>query len=498
MKTSITTLVLSFLAVPCLAQVNISVLPGGSVQLGGPSSPGQQYFMERSFDLAQWHRRGSIVPGTGGNIPWSDAPGAIRAFYRIASGPLVAHRVFGFDFEPYVDGQDPRLHTQISRVQMEQRMRLLIPYTDWIRTFRTVDGFEVAGAVAHQLGFSAALGAWIGPETTPGGIQANQQNITNLIAAGQAGEADLLIVGSEALLRNDVPAATLISYMNQVRAVVPSIPITTADVYGKFIDNPNVINACDILMVNIYPFWELQSIEDSMANVHRNFHNTKINALGKPVWISEAGWPSAGQTVGAAVPSPANAAAFFHRFVTWSRANNVPSFYFEAFNETWKATSGEGAVGSNWGVWDKDGILKAGMQTIFDTQFSPSDWNATIHGAGTPAIAFTSVPALGSGGQYISGTVNHVAPFDVLVVLYIKVNGMWYGAKPYSNRPYTAVGTGGGWTTLFDTGGNDINASEFAAFLFPKSYVPQAVGNVASLPAALAANALAMATASRP
>jgi len=491
-------LVLLVLTIPCVAQVNISLLPGGSVQLGHPSNPGQQYFMERSFDLVQWHRRGSIAPGTGGSIPWSDVPGANRAFYRIASGPLIAHRVFGFDFEPYVDGQDPRLHTQISRAQMEQRMRLLIPYTDWIRTFRTVDGFESAGTVARQLGFSAALGAWIGPETTSEGIQSNQQNINNLIAAGQAGEADLLIVGSEVLLRNDVPAASLISYMNQVRAAVPAIPVTTADVYSRLIDNPNVVNACDILMVNIYPFWEAQSIDDSIANVHRNFYNTKVNASGKPVWISEAGWPSAGQTVGAAVPSLTNAAAFFQRFVSWARANNVPSFYFEAFNETWKATSGEGAVGSNWGVWDKDGVLKEGMQTIFDTQFSPANWNAPINGAGTPSIALTSVPVLGSGGQYISGTVNHVAPFDVFVVLYIKVNGLWYGAKPYSNRPFTAVNTSGAWTTLFVTGGNDINASEFVAYLFPKDYVPQAVGNVASLPAALAANALAVVTASRP
>ena len=498
MKTWIATLALSVSAVFCTAQVSISAPPGGAVQLAHPSSPGQQYFMERSFDLDRWYRRGDIAPGTGGSLLWADTPNASRAFYRISSGPLVAHRLFGFDFEPYLDGQDPRLHTQISRAQMEQRMRLQIPRAGWIRTFRMVDGFEAAGSVAHQLGFKAALGAWIGPETTPAGIQANQQSISHLITAGQAGDAELLIVGSEALLRGDISATALISYLNQVRAAVPGIPVTTADVYGRLIDNPGVVAACDILMANIYPFWEAQSIGDAIANLHQNFYNTKINAQGKPVWISETGWPSAGQTVGAAVPSPANAAAFFQRFVSWARANDVPFFYFEANDETWKATTGEGAVGSHWGVSDKDGVLKPGMQPVFDAEYSPADWNAPINGAGAPAITFTSVPALDSGGEYVSGTVNHVAPYDVFVVLYVKVNGLWYGAKPSYNKPLTSAGASGAWTTHFVTGGNDINASDFAAFLFPKNYAPPAVGNAPVLPATLAANALATATASRP
>lgn len=481
-------------------QIDLSITEAGGVVLRHPSSGAQQYFLEKSVDLTTWFRRGLIQPGSESLMTWNDSmAGAPRAFYRVVSGPVVPWRVFGFDFEPYVDGQDPRLHTPISRGQMEQRMRLLIPFTDWVRTYRMMDGFEAAGSVAHQLGFKVALGAWIGPESTLAGQEANQLNVANLINAALAGEADMLIVGSEVLLRNDVSAATLIGYINQVQAAVPpSIPVTTADVYSKFFQYPQVVNACDLLMANIFPFWEGESVENALTNVHRNYFNTKIVASGKEVWISEAGWPSAGQIVGSAVPSETNAAVFFQRFVSWARSNSVPFLYFEAFNETWKGTSGEGAVGPHWGVWTQNAELKPGMKPVFDNQFHPAGWNAPVSGVGTPGISFTSVPPIGSGGRYVSGVVSHVAPFDVLVSLYIKVGGNWWGPKPYSTSPYSSVSLDGGWTTLFDTGGNDINASEFAAFVFPKTYIPPAVGNSPALPATLSANALATSVASRP
>ena len=55
---------------------------------------------------------------------------------------------------------------------------------------------------------------------------------------------------------------------------------------------------------------------------------------------------------------------YFNDFVSWARKNNAQYFYFEAFDETWKATN-EGPQGAHWGIWDKDGNMKTGMETIF-------------------------------------------------------------------------------------------------------------------------------------
>ena len=55
------------------------------------------------------------------------------------------------------------------------------------------------------------------------------------------------------------------------------------------------MDACDVILVNCYPFWEGCNIENSAnlfkANVCRY---TKQLAKGKPVIITETGWPNQG------------------------------------------------------------------------------------------------------------------------------------------------------------------------------------------------------------
>ena len=94
-------------------------------------------------------------------------------------------------------------------------------------------------------------------------------------------------------------------------------------------------------------------------------------AGARHVVISETGWPSAGNAQGAAVPSVANANLFALQFLTWAATNNIPAFYFEAFDETWKVAS-EGPQGANWGIWDTLGVLKPGMDAFFKVRLLPS------------------------------------------------------------------------------------------------------------------------------
>ena len=79
----------------------------------------------------------------------------------------------------------------------------------------------------------------------------------------------------------------------------------------------------------------------------------------------ETGWPSGGDVNGDAVPGPENAARYLADFMSWSEARGVDYFYFEAFDEPWKAQR-EGSVGANWGIWDNDGLLKEPMKQVID------------------------------------------------------------------------------------------------------------------------------------
>ncbi len=80
-------------------------------------------------------------------------------------------------------------------------------------------------------------------------------------------------------------------------------------------------------------------------------------AGGKPVIVSETGWPNIGSAEGGAVPSYENAIKYFVDTYQWAEADDVEVFFFSSFDESWKVGA-EGDVGAYWGLWDKDGIPK--------------------------------------------------------------------------------------------------------------------------------------------
>ena len=83
----------------------------------------------------------------------------------------------------------------------------------------------------------------------------------------------------------------------------------------------------------------------------------KANFSNKEIFVGETGWPCCGDAFSGAVPSPENASRCFLNFVSWARANNVPYFYFEAFDEQWKATY-EGSPNACWGIWERNSNMK--------------------------------------------------------------------------------------------------------------------------------------------
>jgi exo-beta-1,3-glucanase (GH17 family) len=403
----------------------------------------------------------------------------------------VRYPVFGVGFGPFVDGQDPTRGATVSETQLRERMRLIQPYTQWIRTFGSTAGLEAAGRVARELGLKVACSAWLARDAA-----ANEREIASLIAALQRNECDLAIVGSEVLLRGDLPDTLLVQHLERVRQHAAGVPVTTADVYDRFWRHPTVVDAVDVVFANYYPFWEGLPLDQAVGYLHGLHQATVSLAGGKPVYVSETGWPSCGSPRGAAVPSPANAAHYFLNVVSWARANDVPYFYFQALDEAWKAQY-EGDLGACWGLLDKDGRLKPGMEAVFEGRTLPDNWTTAIPGGpGEPTIEFTYLPPYGST-EDLRGRVLHVLPSGVGVAVYIKVRGRWW-TKPYFDQPVTRPRPDGAWITDITTGGVDREATEITAFLIPAAYDPPLAGGSAALPSELDQRALARVTATRP
>ena len=407
-----------------------------------------------------------------------------EGFGRIGC-PSIDYRLHGLNFSPYVDGQDPNLDSIVSEDQIRERMQIVAPFTKWVRSFGSNNGLEYIGPVARDFGLNTAIGAWIS-----GDVDENDRQMQNLIAAAQNGKIDLAIVGSEVLLRGDLSASQLIAYINQFKSAVPGIPVTTADVYSVLLANPAVMTACDMILVNYYPFWEYMPAERATAYIH-DLHQQMIAATGgKDVIVSETGWPSDGEPNCAAVPSLDNACDVFVNFVSWARAENVDYFYFEAFDEAWKVAD-EGEVGAHWGIWTASGLMKACLEEVFFDITVPDNWScqALPGGSGDADIQFTEVPPIGSICN-LFGSIQHVNPGEFNVAVYIRVGSGWW-TKPTWAEPITSIDCRGTWTCDITTGGNDPSANTIAVFLIPAGYIPPEARGQTELPTAIFDNAVA-------
>ena len=258
--------------------------------------------------------------------------------------------VSGLCFSPYLEGQN--IGDLLSEKQIQQRMDIIAPYTKWIRSFSSTDGNEYIPKVARHKGLKTMVGAWIGSDKTK-----NETEINGLIDLGKQGLVDIAVVGNEVLLRNELSEKELIDYVKRVKKALPNIPVGYVDAYFQFVERPNIVDACDVVLANCYPFWEGYSLEKSTVYLRQMYALTKKAAKGKPVMISETGWPNQGMSNNEAEPSPVNAMKYFINVTKWASEEQIDLFYFSSFDESWKVHH-EGDVGQRWGIWDKDEKLK--------------------------------------------------------------------------------------------------------------------------------------------
>jgi exo-beta-1,3-glucanase (GH17 family) len=263
---------------------------------------------------------------------------------------ILGNKIHGISFSAYSDGQGPG--SQISDIQIRKRMKVLQPCVKWVRSFSCVDGNELIPKIAHEFGLKTLVGAWLGDD-----LQKNEDEIKSVIEVAKAGHADIIAVGNEVLLREDLNEGEIINYMQRVKKAVPDIPIGYVDAYFEFANHPAICDNCDIIMANCYPFWEGFPLEHSLSYIKNMYQIAKNAAKGKKVIISETGWPNRGSEERDAVPSIENAMKYFIDTYTWATEEDIEVFYFASFDEDWKIAA-EGDVGAYWGLWDKDGNRK--------------------------------------------------------------------------------------------------------------------------------------------
>ena len=259
-------------------------------------------------------------------------------------------RVHGLCFSPYVEGQNT--NDQLIDAEIHKRIAIVAPHTNWIRTFACTRGHEKILAAAKEKGLKTLAGAWLSADRAR-----NEQEIAALVKLAKEGLVDMAAVGNEVLMRNELTAEEIKTYLKRVREQIKPVPVGYVDAYFHIIENPDLVDASDIVMINCYPFWEGNTIDNALDQIRKMHALVKTSFPNRHIIITETGWPSMGYLVGQAEPTTDNARQYFLQVQDWAEKEHIDTFYFSSFDESWKITE-EGAVGARWGIWDKDGHLK--------------------------------------------------------------------------------------------------------------------------------------------
>lgn len=251
---------------------------------------------------------------------------------------------------------------RLSDEKIESDIELLAGHTDTLRIYGVSDGLDRIVAIAKKYKIDVIPGAWIGRDS-----KANAQEADRLVDVARAhSNVTRVIVGNEAVLREDVTPSDLISHIERVKRQL-NIPVSTAEPWHIWLKYPELAQAVDFITVHILPYWEGIPIDGAIAYILYRVEQLQTAFPDKHIFIGEVGWPSEGQWVKGAEPSLINEARFIREFLNIASERRLDYSIVESIDAPWKRRI-EGTVGAHWGLWDANQKPKFAMSgTVFES-----------------------------------------------------------------------------------------------------------------------------------
>lgn len=172
-------------------------------------------------------------------------------------------------------------------------------------------------------------------------IQKYGKSFTDLVIGISVGSEDLYRITPTGIQNKAGPGAQpndLIKYIQQTRDAIKGTtlagkPIGHVDTWTAYVNGSNnaLISKLDFLGVDAYPYFQT-TMANSIGNANKTFYDaykaTIAASQGKPVWVTETGWPVTGPTQNQAVASANNARIYWEDVSCSLMAKNVNFFYY--------------------------------------------------------------------------------------------------------------------------------------------------------------------------
>ncbi|CUS22513.1 LAQU0S05e07074g1_1 [Lachancea quebecensis] len=262
-------------------------------------------------------------------------------------------------------------------------LKILKDHTSTVKVYAASDcnTLQNLGPAAESAGFSVFVGVWPNDDAH---FSAEKEALQSYLPNIKTSTVKGILVGSEALYREDMTASELASKISEVKSLVADIKdsdgnsysgtlVGTVDSWNVLVDggNSDVIKASDMVMANAFSYWQGQTMENASYSFFDDIMQAMqtiqtVKGTDIPFWVGETGWPTDGTNFESSYPGTDNAAQFWQEGICAMRAWGVNVLVFEAFDEDWKPnTSGTSDVEKHWGVWTSGDELKYSLDCKF-------------------------------------------------------------------------------------------------------------------------------------
>lgn len=224
-------------------------------------------------------------------------------------------------------------------------VRLYTNIQAYSQTSEPIEAFEAAIETNTKI----LLGVWAsGTDTIDAEIKALQNGIakygtklTDLIIGASIGSEDLYRVSVTGIQnKSGVGAgpATLVKFISDWKkafqgTAIADVPIGHVDTWDSWTNGTNkaVIDAVDWVGVDEYPYYENgkgNSIENSGYLFDSAYDAIEGAVGGKPIWVTETGWPYVGQTWDQAEATIKNQQYYWQEVGCRKLFGKVPTFWY--------------------------------------------------------------------------------------------------------------------------------------------------------------------------
>lgn len=172
-------------------------------------------------------------------------------------------------------------------------------------------------------------------------IQQYGEEFANLVVGISVGSEDLYRISPTGIAAGSNPGQSpdvLVEYISQTRDAIKGTSLGNAkvghvDTWNVYVNSSNnaVISACDWLGLDEYPYFQTtddNTIDNAGALFFEAYDKVATVSGGKPIWITEAGWPVSGPNSNLAVANVDNAEEFWQDVACELECRNVPFWWY--------------------------------------------------------------------------------------------------------------------------------------------------------------------------